>query len=93
MSEADWHRDVQKGQLAAIELDKLDPWIDKLKSRVYKTIEESKFSQNEAREEAYYLLRAVNLLKTEFRREIDKGKKSANLLEQARSKLKLGQRS
>ncbi len=90
MSQKDWNEDVQRGQLAAMDLDRLDPWVDRLKLRVYKTIEDSKFSNTEAREEAYYLLRAINLLKTEFRREIDKGKKSANLLEQARKKLKLG---
>lgn len=90
MTDQDWKKDVARADLAKqiINSPLTKEAIEGMRSKMYRAIESSKFSHTEAREEAYHMLRAINLFESEFKSMIDKGKKSANLLEQAAQKIK-----
>jgi len=90
MSEVDWNKDVNRAQEAKRILSSplvIDAFKG-MRADIYAAIEESKSGNEAAREQAYYQLRAIKSFEGQFKRVIEKGKKSANLLEQAARKIK-----
>ena len=65
---------ANQGDLTRDLMKQLDPFIDEMRQEVYKGIEKSFFFQRGEREDAYKMLRAINLFQSRLKKKVMDGK-------------------
>ena len=84
MNELDLKQDILNAEKASQLVRDLTPYLEACREECYKNIRKSFFFQKDQREEAYKVLRAIDLFENKLIKDVNNGKVAKHKLKQKR---------